>query len=160
MARLDEMPWKYRVFLTTYPWRRIDPPAWAPLPRPLAEGRLGLVTSGGLSLPDQPRFDETIKGGDWSYRWIPHDAVLQSLVENHRSDAFDHSGLAADRNLALPLDRARELVASGRLGELNSRHLSFMGSITAPGRLIGESAPEAAAGFVADGVDVALLVPV
>ena len=35
-----------------------------------------------------------------------------------------------------------------------------MGSITAPGRLRGESAPEAAELFVADRVDVALLVPV
>ncbi|HEX4953625.1 MAG TPA: glycine/sarcosine/betaine reductase selenoprotein B family protein [Thermoanaerobaculia bacterium] len=160
MASLDEMPFKIRVFLTTYPWRRIDPPAWAPLPRPLSECRLGLVTSGGLSMPDQPPFDETVKGGDWSYRWIPLDAKLPSLVESHKSDAFDHRGLAADRNLALPLDRGHELVAAGRLGELNRRHLSFMGSITAPGRLIAESAPEAAAGFVADGVDVALLVPV
>jgi hypothetical protein len=43
---------------------------------------------------------------------------------------------------------------------LAPRHLSFMGSITAPGRLVAESAPEAAQLLVDDGVDVALLVPV
>jgi D-proline reductase (dithiol) PrdB len=65
-----------------------------------------------------------------------------------------------DPNLAFPLDRARELVERGRVGSLNDRHLSFMGSITAPGRLTRDHAPEAARRMVSDGVDVALLVPV
>jgi hypothetical protein len=34
-----------------------------------------------------------------------------------------------------------------------------MGSITAPGRLVAETAPQAADLLAADGVDVALLVP-
>lgn len=160
MASLDELPLKYRLLLLAYRWRSVEPTPWAPLRKPLAECNLGLVTSAGLSMPDQPPFDETIKGGDTSYRVIPSDADPTRLIENHRSDAFDHSGLAADRNLGLPLDRAHELVTTGRIGRLNRRHLSFMGSITAPGRLVAESAPEAAQLFVEDQVDVALLVPV
>jgi hypothetical protein len=35
-----------------------------------------------------------------------------------------------------------------------------MGSITAPGRLIQESAPHVADALVADGVDAVLLVPI
>jgi hypothetical protein len=35
-----------------------------------------------------------------------------------------------------------------------------MGSITAPGRLIKRTAPQAAQSLVDDGVDVAILVPV
>lgn len=65
-----------------------------------------------------------------------------------------------DRNLALPLDRLRKLVVDHELGEVAPRHLSFMGSITAPGRLIRDSAPEAAQLLLDDHVDVALLVPV
>lgn len=65
-----------------------------------------------------------------------------------------------DPNLAFPIDRVRELAAAGRIGEVNHRHLSLMGSITAPGRLIRDTAPEAARRIVADGVDIALLVPV
>ena len=68
--------------------------------------------------------------------------------------------MVADPNLAFPLDRARELAALGLVGSLNRRHLSFMGSITAPGRLVRHTAPEAARLLVEDGVDVALLVPV
>ncbi|MEA2325285.1 MAG: D-proline reductase (dithiol) PrdB, partial [Thermoanaerobaculia bacterium] len=66
----------------------------------------------------------------------------------------------ADPNLAFPLDRLHELERDGRIGRVNKRHLSFMGSITAPGRLIRDSAPAAAELLVADGVDIALLVPV
>ena len=40
------------------------------------------------------------------------DAPVAELEEHHRSDAFDHSGIAADRNLGLPLDRLHELAAA------------------------------------------------
>ena len=56
--------------------------------------------------------------------------------------------------------RLRELGRSGRIGSVNHRHISFMGSITAPGRLVKQTAPEAARLLAADGVDAALLVPV
>ena len=65
-----------------------------------------------------------------------------------------------ESNLAFPLDRVRELVDSGRIGSLARVHLSFMGSITAPGRLVRETAPDSARALVRDQVDIALLVPV
>jgi D-proline reductase (dithiol) PrdB len=46
------------------------------------------------------------------------------------------------------------------VGALNHRHFSFMGSITAPGRLISETAPAVAQLLQEDQVDAALLVPV
>lgn len=160
MARVDDLPLRYRMFVRTYPWRRVDPVPWASLRKPLRESRLALVSSAGFVLPGQRPFDEGVRGGDFGYREIPSDADVRSLVECHRSGAWDRSGLAADPNLAFPIDRATELAASGRIGSVNRRHLSFMGSITAPGRLIRETAPEAAEKLVEDGVDVALLVPV
>ncbi len=132
----------------------------ATLHRPIGECRVALVTSGGLVAPGDTPFDEAVKGGDWSYRVIAGDAPTAALGEFHRSESFDHAGIARDRNLALPLDRLRELAASGEIGEVAPRHLSFMGSITAPGRLVKKSAPEAAALLVDDEVDIALLVPV
>jgi D-proline reductase (dithiol) PrdB len=54
----------------------------------------------------------------------------------------------------------RELAAQDGIGSVNHRHLSFMGSITAPGRLVRDPAPAAARLLVQDQVDVALLVPV
>ncbi|HEX5855142.1 MAG TPA: selenoprotein B, partial [Thermoanaerobaculia bacterium] len=73
--------------------------------------------------------------------------------------AFDQAGFRADRNLGFPLERLREMAARGEIGALNGRALSFMGSITAPGRLVKDTAPAAAALLLSDGVDVALLVP-
>ena len=127
-----------------------------------AAGRLplALVSSAGLVLPSQPRFDESVKGGDPSFREIPGDVEVSTLLETHRSEAFDHSGMRRDANLVFPIDRLRELAAAGRIGSLNRRHLSFMGSITAPGRLVRDTAPAAANWLEADQVEAALLVPV
>lgn len=159
MGELSEFPLRHRLFLTAYPWRRIDPVPWSPLREPLARCRLALVSTAGFVLPGQPPF-ETKRGGDTSFRVIPREADTGTLVELQRSEVFDHAGIRQDPNLAFPLDRLRELAALGRIGSVAPRHLSFMGSITAPGRLIRDTAPEAARLFVEDGVQAALLVPV
>lgn len=160
MGDLSEFPLKYKLFLKAYPWRRIDPVPWAPLKKPLKDSRAAVISSAGLVGPDQEPFDDSIRGGDFSFREIPADIDVFTLTDTHRSDLYDHSGLRQDPNLAFPLDRLRELVKSGRIGSLNRRHLSFMGSITAPGRLVKKTAPPAVHKLVEDGVDIALLVPV
>lgn len=160
MGDLGEFSLRWRLFLRRYQWRRIDPVPWTPLRKPLARCRVALVTSAAFSLPGQPPFDATLKGGDPSFREIPGDVDVSTLVENHRSELFDHAAIRRDPNLAFPADRLRELAERGRIGSVAPRHLSFMGSITAPGRLVREHAPQAARLLVADGVDVALLVPV
>ncbi len=160
MAEWSELSRTLRLFLRAYRWRRVDPVPWAPLAKPLAESRLAIVSSAGFVLPHQEPFDESVRGGDTSFREIPADADVAELIEVHRSESFDHAGVRDDPNLALPLERVRELAEAGRIGSVNRRHLSFMGSITAPGRLVRDSAPAAARLLVEDGVDVALLVPV
>jgi D-proline reductase (dithiol) PrdB len=160
MGTMNEFSLAVRLFLKAYPWRRIDPVPWAPLKKPLSECRLALVSSAGLVLPGQTGFDDSVRGGDTSFREIPGEAKVSELIDTHRSESFDHAGLEQDPNLGFPLDRLRELAQRGRIGTLNRRHLSFMGSITAPGRLTKQSAPEAAEWLVKDQVDAALLVPV
>lgn len=160
MAELDQLKGTDRLFVKAYPWRRVNPVPWTPLRRPLNECRLALVSSAGLVLPEQDRFDASIKGGDTSFRVITNAAEVATLIDTHRSDSFDHTGLRQDQNLAFPLDRLRELESSGYIGSLGPRHLSFMGSITAPGKLIRRTGPQAAQWLVEDGVDIALLVPV
>jgi D-proline reductase (dithiol) PrdB len=160
MGDLAEFSLPTRLFLKAYPWRRIHPVPQAALKKPLSQSRLALVSSAGFIAPGQEPFDSSVRGGDFSFRQIPSDIQVTNLIETHRSESFDHTGIQQDPNLAFPIDRARELVRSGRVGSLNHRHLSFMGSITAPGRLTKETAPEAARWLVADQVDAALLVPV
>ena len=160
MAFVDEMRLSDRIFVRTYRWRRIDPVPWSPLAKPLASCRLAVVSSAGFVLPGQEPFDPSVRGGDFGFREIPADTSVCTLIDTHRSHSYDHAGVRADPNLAFPIDRVRELAASGRVGAVNRRHLSFMGSITAPGRLRDRTAKEAAGMLAADGVDVALLVPV
>jgi D-proline reductase (dithiol) PrdB len=160
MGELSEFPLPLRLFLRSYRWRRVDPVPWSPPRKPLAESRMALVSSAGFVLGGQPPFDESVRGGDPSFRTIPSDTDPASLIDTHRSESFDHTGIQRDPNLGLPLERARELVTRGRIGSLAAQHLSFMGSITAPGRFVRDSAPAMARILVEDQVDVALLVPV
>jgi len=160
MGDLGEFSLRYRLFLATYPWRRIDPVPWAPLREPLARCRVALVSTAGFVLPGQMPFEQARRGGDPTFRAIPAEADVHQLLEFQRSQAFDHTGIREDPNLGFPIDRLRELAAGGRIGSVGPRHLSFMGSITAPGRLIRDTAPEAAGLLVEDEVDATLLVPV
>lgn len=160
MAYLSELPLALRLFLRTYRWRRIDPVPWAPLKRPLPEAKVAIVSTAGLVLPGQEPFDNDVRGGDWSFREVPAGADTSTLVDTHRSSSYDHAGVHADANLAFPLDRLRELADDGIVGAVSHRHFSFMGSITAPGRLVGESAPAVADALAQDEVDAVLLVPI
>ena len=75
----------------------------------LGDARVAVVTTAAFFRPDQPPFDTSIRGGDYSYRIIPADTDLSTLNIAHRSDAFDHRGIESDKNLALPLDRLKSL---------------------------------------------------
>ncbi len=160
MGDVDEFTLLIRAYLKAYRWRRIDPVPWAPLQKPLSECRLALVSSAGFVLPKQEPFDESVRGGDVSFRKVPSDAPTAELIDTHRSDSFDHTGMSRDSNLAFPIDRVRELVASGRIDSVEDSHLSFMGAITTPGRLVRDTAPQAARWLVDQRIDIALLVPV
>ena len=160
MAELDDLSSADRRFTRLYPYRRSPWKEMARLGKPLARSRGALVTTAALHLPGQEPFDEEIRGGDWSYREIPDSTETSLLRSSHRSRSFDRSGLERDPNLVFPLDRLRHLAARGTLGPPNRRHFSFMGSITAPGRLLKETAPEAARKLKEDGADWVLLTPV
>jgi D-proline reductase (dithiol) PrdB len=90
LGDFEEFSLAVRVFLRAYPWRRVDPTPWSPLRSPLAEARVALVTSAALVLPGQAPFDETVRGGDPSYRVLDGDLDVSQLRETHRSDSFDH----------------------------------------------------------------------
>lgn len=160
MAEIDELSLRLRAFVRLYRWRSLNPIPWTRMTKPLPEANLSIISTAGLVERSQPAFDRWVQGGDFSFRTIGSDVDVKTLVDSHRSESFDHSGMHADPNLAFPLDRFRELAREGRIGRINHRHWSFMGSITAPGRLIARTAPEAAQQAVDDGVDAALFVPV
>lgn len=122
--------------------------------KPLAGSRIALVTTGGVHLPDQARFDIDDPLGDCSFREIPAEAA--QLTWTH---AYHRPGEDADLDAVFPLWTMRELVEAGFVGELNHRHFSFMGAIHDAGPLIAETAPEVAEKLLEDAVDAVLLTP-
>ncbi len=122
--------------------------------RPLSECRLALVTTGGVHLPDQARFDIDDPAGDCSYREIPAGATELTWTHSyHRPDE------GTDLDSVFPLWTVRELVEEGVVGDLAPRHFSFMGAIHDPAPLVEEFAPEVAGKLAEDGVDAVLLTP-
>ena len=122
--------------------------------KPLERSRLALVTTGGVHLPDQPRFDIDDPAGDYSYREIP--ASANDLTWTH---AYYRPDEGSDLNAVFPLQTLRRLVSDGVVGELSARHFSFMGAIHDPTPLVEHTAPEVADKLVEDQVDLVLLTP-
>ena len=122
--------------------------------KPLEESRLALVTTGGVHLPGDARFDIDDPLGDCSYREIRADA--QNLTWTHAYYAPDRGD---DLDAVFPLWTLRGLAREGVVGELNHRHFSFMGAIHDPGPLVWHTAPEVAGKLADDGVDAVLLTP-
>ncbi len=167
MASIEDTDLVERLFLRGYPFKQYAPKAgdpvaaaMTPLRKPLSACTVALITTAGLSLPNQPPFDTSIKMGDSSFREFPGNIDPQQLEMNHRSWAFDQTGILRDRNLVMPIDRLREMQEQGEIGAIAPHHYSFMGSIVGPAKLMRERAPEVARRLVADAVDVVFLTPV
>ncbi len=129
-------------------------PPFARPGKPLSECRLALVTTGGVHLPEQARFDIDDPAGDCSYREIPAGAT--ELTWTH---AYHRPDEGTDLDSVFPLWTLRELVEEGLVKELAPRHFSFMGAIHDPAPLVEETAPEVAEKLAEDGVDAVLLTP-
>ena len=160
MASLADLPLKYRLFMRAYPYRWIDWKSAGPLRKPLSEARIALLTTAGYYLPEQEPFDQSYKHNDCSYREIPWGTLISRLREGQSSDAFDHAGIQADRNLAFPLDRLRELIDAGTVGAAAPTHFSLMGSIAAPKLLLTETGPAIAKKLQEEQADALVLAPV
>ncbi len=97
--------------------------------------------------------------GDPSWRALRADATADDIESNHLH--IDTGYIERDLNVALPLDRLRELVSEGLVGSVADTHYSIMGyQGNDSSALVGESAPAIAAAMKRDEVDLALLAPV
>ena len=134
--------------------KRIEPGPWLTAPA-LPDATVAIVSTAGLHRRDDPPFQV----GAVDYRLIPADVDWSELIQTHISTNFDRSAYQQDPNISFPLDRLREMVDAGELGGLSQWHYSFMGAqpnhdaLREPGEEVGRL-------LAADGVDVALLIPV
>src|SRR5258708_34060077 len=100
MAKLSDLPLKYRLFLRSYPFRRVDWRPGAVLTTPLPSARIAAITSAGYYLPDQAPFDSSRRGGDTPHRIIPEGADLNTVQIGNRRDAPDSGGLEREQKLS------------------------------------------------------------
>lgn len=140
------------------------PIPWTPFVKPLSEAKVALLSTAGISMKDDTPFDMEFERqhptrGDSSFRRLRADATADQIEANHLH--IDTGYIERDLNVALPLDRLRELVSEGHVGCLAETHYSIMGFQGADSsRLENESAPAIAEIMKSEGVDLALLAPV
>ena len=132
----------------------IEPGPWI-TPKPLAQSRIALLTTTGLHRRQDPPFVP----GALDYRLIPGDIDPADLVLSHISPNWDRTGLQADLNVVLPLDRLRELAAAGEIGSVAQWHYSIMGGLPYPEQL-EDTGREIGRLMKREGVDAAVLCPV
>jgi hypothetical protein len=125
---------------------------WSPLPRPLREATVALVTTSGVHLRDDRPFK---LASDPTFRVIPRTAEAGDLAISHQ--AYDRTDALRDINLVFPLPRLRELEAERAIGRVADRHYGFglvgrAAELVAPGKEIGRLLKR-------DHVDLALFAP-
>jgi len=136
-----------------------EPIPWTEFVKPLSECRVAMVTTAGIHHPSQQPFDLQDNDGDPTFRVLDGTTLFDDYVFSH--DSYDHSDAEKDPNIVLPLDRLREFESKNVIGELSTKHYSFMGHIT--GRHLQEltekSAVEVAEELKNDQIDLVLLAP-
>ena len=124
------LPRSFRASFERMPMQE-ETPVWAPLPLPVKEAQVALMTSAGLYLKGrQPPFDvarerENPLWGDPTYRVIPRDVRQEEVAASHLH--LNTRDFYVDFNVALPMARFLELEAEGKAGRLADEHYSFMG---------------------------------
>jgi len=140
------------------------PIPWTPFEKPLSQAKVALLSTAGLSMKGDEPFDMEFERrnpmrGDGSFRKLRSDATAADIEANHLH--IDTGYIERDLNVALPLDRLRELVGEGAVGAMAETHYSVMGyQGNDPSRLENESAPAIAEAMKSEEVDLALLAPV
>ena len=92
---------------------------YTPLKRDLKECRIALVSTSGAYAEGMQPFSDN----DLTYRLIPSDTPAKNIrfVPGH----FDTAPGAEDPNVMFPLDRLRELLASGEIGKLADEYIAM-----------------------------------
>ncbi len=143
-----------------YEWAHFDTIPFTPLSKPLSQSRVGLVSTGDISVRAQegerPQDDREERAVARIYS-IPSDTPLKRLYS--RNEHYDrYETTLDDVNSYCPLTRLQELAARGRLGSIAPRfhcaETTYSHRVT-----LERQAPEVLRRLQEDGVDVAVLTP-
>jgi hypothetical protein len=143
-----------------YQWAHFDDIPFTRLEKPLAQCRVGLVTTSDIAVRKESGDREShdaaaLVGNVYS---IPFDTPLERLYS--RNEHYDrHATTLDDVNSYCPITRLQELVSAGRIGSVAPR---FHGVYTSYSQRVTmeRDAPEVLKRCREDGVDAVLLTPV
>lgn len=153
MARLEDLPSASREAIAGLDCPSFDARPWVRGPA-LVQRRVAMISSAALHLRDEAPFAP----GSAEFRTLAADAPAHALRMSHVSINYDRSGWQRDVNTIYPLDRLREMAASGAIGAVAHTHYSVMGS-TDP-RTMEQTADGIARRLKQERVDAVLLSPV
>lgn len=153
MARLSDFPDDFAKFLAGMKTNKYQAEPFVQGP-PLRQRRVAIVTTAGVHLRDQPRFEM----GDTSYRVLPGDINGDDLIMSQGSVGFDRTGFQQDANTVFPIDRLREMVGDKKIGSIANEHYSLSSAFSEPFDF-EPVAGEIAQRMHADGVDAVVLIP-
>lgn len=133
-----------------FDWLRFPNPSPRHLPtRPLAEARVGLLSTSGAHLSG----DDPIPPSG-PPRVVPIDA---DVTFHHVG--YDTSGAIADPEVVWPVQTLRTLVEREVIGSVSDMAVSMMGAVLDGHLVIERHVPTAVDQFRRDAVDLVLLVP-
>ncbi|KXS42554.1 MULTISPECIES: glycine/sarcosine/betaine reductase selenoprotein B family protein [unclassified Candidatus Frackibacter] len=127
------------------------------LGKPISEAKVALISSGGLHLKDDPKFDTEDSMGDASYREIPSRVKFKDLEISHGH--YDYKYIKEDINTVFPVELLQRLEERGVIGALARRNYSFMGYCLKVDELINQTGMKIANSLKEDQVDIAILAP-
>lgn len=140
-----------------YEWTVNSDAPFTPLTKPLAECRVSMLTSGGISHHTRPAFNPIAKN-DLRVDDLEFDVLPSDLEIN--DDYYDTRDAKKDMNVIFPIERLRELARDGVIGSVAPRLWSgFMGRIYKRGEVMERTAPALARELKKDQVDLLVLVP-
>jgi D-proline reductase (dithiol) PrdB len=143
-----------------YAWARNETVPFTPLAKPLAQCRVGLLSTSEIAIRFDPATEQnpiTEEGFRAVYE-LPADTPTEKFYS--RTASFDrYATHLEDVNAFFPIDRLREAVASGRIASMPPRLYGAYNNYSQR-KVCEEEAPKALGMARADALDAAILVPV
>jgi len=162
--------WQVKTYDKKGKWEYEQGP-FTPLPKPLSEVRLALITSSGhflegmdpepFGVKEMTQAEAMRRIGDFlkeepDLSVIPIDTPLEKLRVRH--GGYDISGAQIDPDVAFPLRRLKELEQLGAFGELHEEAYSFVGA-AAQMRILNHVGPQWVNRIKTQSIDAVLMVP-
>ena len=143
-----------------YQWAHYEEVPFAALAKPLAEARVGLLSTAELAIRYDPDEEEDPIREQGFRSIYPLPAATPTEKFYSRGASYDHYATHMDDpNSFFPVDRLREAAAAGRIGALPERFYGAYNNYSQR-KVIEQEAPKVGELCRQDGIDACVLVPV